>query len=165
MINAEVDHISLVDHPILPAGAVNEGFFFTRLVVIRDKKIVHDLDLTVAPDGSGAKGYNDGDGPISGTYVSNQYQLPETIQLEVRHYENPQVLNEILIHVPSTYIFDGLMFQNYRHKYFSLYNLNDQTIKRVPQHTQRVTTEKGIINKGEITDSVLHTRLHQIMFE
>ena len=103
-------------------------------------------------------------GLVYGTFVSRVLRIGRVARIEVRLYDNPQILNSFTWHVPaqSDGFVDGLVYRNYTPKLYA----SGGKHRDVPFIHRSKTTlrRKGIVNHDEIPESVTHAHVFNHMF-
>jgi hypothetical protein len=153
------------------------GFYITRLSC-HDRKSTGSWSLDV----TNADCFNDPNLPwtdtgvcsassvlggiLHGSYRSRTLWAGTTARVEVRIYDNPQILNAFVLYVPpqADGEIDGLVYRNYKPKQYvsSGKRLHRPFIHRKPGSP--LTCSKTIVGRGEIPSSVTQPCLFGAMF-
>ena len=109
-------------------------------------------------------------GIIHGTYQSRTLWFDNCNKIEVRIYDNKQILNALVWTLPSYSpgFVDGLLYKNYRPKIFDSSGKHKKNpFIPVPTKTggHRILTTKSIVGHREESASVLQPTLFNKMFQ
>jgi hypothetical protein len=178
-VDAEVDRRTVdgLEPGALSCGAtpVRTGYYITRLrsaqwtVDTTSAACLDRPDLpwenAVAPGRSGDIPTELG-GIIHGAYRSRTLRVSPVVRIEIRVYENPQILNAFVWSVPprSDGRVDGLVYRNYTpSQYVSSGKYLDTPFIPRPKGPPRLLV-KTIVGHGEVAESVTHAHLFNAMF-
>ena len=172
----DVPQISLLSRKGTP---VDSGFYITALRFRDDRGMVQEMDTTSIDclrqtdlpwePALACRGVSDGSasdvgGLVYGAFWSRVLHIGQVARIEVRIYDNPQIMNSFTWYVPeqSDGFVDGLVYRNYTPKlYASGGKSHDVPFIR---RNKTVLSRKGIVNRKEVAESVTHARLFNYMF-